>query len=88
MGDTAGVLGGEYATYADNEFAIRPAMYVKTEAVAQNTVGSPLTGEEVYFGGQTWYIVGMGETGPVAGPANTLTLFAASNRPDGGGPCL
>lgn len=41
MGGTAGVLGGEYATFANNEFAIRPAMYVKTEAVAQDTVGTP-----------------------------------------------
>ena len=82
MGGTAGVLGGEYATFANNEFAIRPAMYVKTEAVAQDTVGTSLTGGEVYFGVQTWYIVGMGDTGPVAGPANTLTLFAASNLPD------
>ncbi len=80
----AGVLGTRAST-ATNVFAIRPAMYVKTEAVAQDTVGSPLTGGEVYFGGQTWYIVGMGETGPVAGPANTLTLFAASNLPDANG---
>lgn len=80
----AGVLGTRAST-ATNVFAIRPAMYVKTEAVAQDTVGNPLTGGEVYFGGQTWYIVGMGETGPVAGPENTLTLFAASNLPDANG---
>ena len=65
--------------------AIRPALYVKAEAVDQageTTQAAPLIGGQVVFGGQTWYIVGMGDTGPVTGPANTVTLFLSSNLYD------
>ena len=58
--------------------AVRPALYVKAEAVGAPKVTESLTGGETYFGNQNWYIVGMGDTGPVPGPSNTVTLFADS----------
>ena len=61
-----------------NTYAVRPALYVKAEAVGAPKVTVPLTGGKVYFGSQDWYIVGMGDTGPVPGPSNTVTLFADS----------
>ena len=61
-----------------NTYAVRPALYVKAEAVGAPKVTESLTGGETYFGNQNWYIVGMGDTGPVPGPANTVTLFADS----------
>ena len=74
---TAGV-SGEYASTATNEFAVRPALYVKAEAVGAPKVTVPLTGGKVYFGSQDWYIVGMDDVGPVPGPPKTVTLFADS----------
>lgn len=74
---TSGILGS-WASTATNEFAVRPALYVKAEAVGAPKVTVPLTGGKVYFGSQDWYIVGMGDTGPVPGPSNTVTLFADS----------
>ncbi len=71
--------------FATTERAVRPALYVKAEAVDQageTTQAAPLIGGQVVFGGQTWYIVGMGDTGPVTGPANTVTLFLSSNLYD------
>ena len=74
---SAGVLGAWVST-ATNEFAVRPALYVKAEAVEAPKVTVPLTGGKVYFGSQDWYIVGMDDVGPVPGPSNTVTLFADS----------
>ena len=74
---TNGILGS-WASTATNEFAVRPALYVKAEAVGAPKVTESLTGGKVYFGSQDWYIVGMGDTGPVPGPSNTVTLFADS----------
>ncbi len=74
---TAGVRG-EYASTATNEFAVRPALYVRAEAVGAPKVTVPLTGGKVYFGSQDWYIVGMDDVGPVPGPPKTVTLFADS----------
>ena len=74
---TSGVLGTRVST-ATNEFAVRPALYVKAEAVEVPEEAVPLTGGKVYFGNQNWYIVGMGDTGPVPGPSNTVTLFSDS----------
>lgn len=59
-------------------YAVRPALYVKAEAVGAPKVTVPLTGGKVYFGSQDWYIVGMGDTGLVPGPSKTVTLFADS----------
>lgn len=58
----------------------RPAAYVKTDAVEKNETKEykPVVGSQIQFAGYDWYIVGMGDTGPVPGPANTVTLFAAS----------
>ena len=75
---TAGVLAGWNAE-ATNVFAVRPALYVKAEAVGAPKVTVPLTGGKVYFGSQDWYIVGMDDVGPVPGPSKTVTLFADSN---------
>lgn len=71
-------VSGEYASTATNEFAVRPALYVKAEEVGAPKVTVPLTGGKVYFGSQDWYIVGMGDTGLVPGPSKTVTLFADS----------
>ena len=71
-------VNGRYASTATNEFAVRPALYVKAEAVGAPKVTVPLTGGKVYFGSQDWYIVGMGDTGLVPGPSKTVTLFADS----------
>ena len=51
-------------------FAIRPALYVKAEALPEK-----VDGIQVAFGGQWWYVVGQGEKGSVPGPENTVTLF-------------
>ena len=51
-------------------FAIRPALYVKAEALPEKVEGI-----QVAFGGQWWYVVGQGKTGSVPGPENTVTLF-------------
>ena len=71
-------VNGRYASTATNEFAVRPALYVRAEAVGAPKVTVPLTGGKVYFGSQDWYIVGMDDVGPVPGPSNTVTLFADS----------
>ena len=61
-------------------YAVRPAAYVKTDAVEEIETKEykPVVGSQIQFAGYYWYIVGMGDTGPVPGPANTVTLFAAS----------
>lgn len=56
--------------YATNTCAIRPALYVKAEALPEKVEGI-----QVAFGGQWWYVVGQGEKGSVPGPENTVTLF-------------
>lgn len=63
-----------------NTHAVRPAAYVKTDAVekTESKEYKPVVGSQIQFAGYNWYIVGMGDTGPVPGPANTVTLFAAS----------
>ena len=66
----SGALGGNDASTATNEFAIRPALYVKAEALPEKA--DPI---QVAFGGQWWYVVGQGEKGSVPGPENTVTLF-------------
>lgn len=50
--------------------SIRPALYVKAEALPEKVEGI-----QVAFGGQWWYVVGQGKTGSVPGPENTVTLF-------------
>lgn len=75
---TAGVLGGR-VSMANHVFAIRPALYVKAEAVVGSSLKSYTTGGKVYFGGRPWTIVGWGEKGQVPGSENTLTLFAESS---------
>ena len=77
LGGNEGVLNS-IGNYVGNTNAIRPALYVKAEAVEVPEEAVPLTGGKVYFGNQDWYIVGMGDTGPVPGPSNTVTLFADS----------
>ncbi len=68
------------AEYPGNTHAVRPASYVKTDAVEkiESKEYKPVVGSQIRFAGYNWYIVGMGDTGPVPGPANTVTLFAAS----------
>ncbi len=51
-------------------YAVRPALYVKAEALPEKVEGI-----QVAFGGQWWYVVGQGKTGSVPGPENTVTLF-------------
>lgn len=53
-----------------NTYAVRPALYVKAEALPEKVEGI-----QVAFGGQWWYVVGQGEKGSVPGPENTVTLF-------------
>ena len=74
---TSGVLGNRAST-ATNVFAVRPALYVKAEALEfdDGKQAAPLIGGTVDFGGRDWYIVGMGDGGAVTGPKNTVTLFA------------
>jgi uncharacterized repeat protein (TIGR02543 family) len=79
LDDTEGILS--YPSLVTDSYAVRPALYVKAEAVGAPKVTESLTGGETYFGNQNWYIVGMGDTGPVPGPPKTVTLFAASNLP-------
>ena len=74
----AGVQGSR-VSMANHVFAIRPALYVKAEAVVGNSLNSYTTGGKVYFGGRPWTIVGWGEKGQVPGSENTLTLFAESS---------
>ena len=68
------------AEYPGNTHAVRPAAYVKTDAVSktESKEYKAVVGSQIRFAGYNWYIVGMGDTGPVPGPANTVTLFAAS----------
>lgn len=53
-----------------NTYAVRPALYVKAEALPEKVEGI-----QVAFGGQWWYVAGQGEKGSVPGPENTVTLF-------------
>lgn len=55
---------------AGGKYAVRPALYVKAEALTEKVEGI-----QVAFGGQWWYVVGQGEKGSVPGPENTVTLF-------------
>ena len=55
---------------------IRPALYVKAEGIPEN-----ITGIQVAFGGQWWYVVGQGVNGSVPGPENTVTLFENPSAP-------
>lgn len=57
-------------------FSIRPALYVKAEGIPEN-----ITGIQVAFGGQWWYVVGQGAYGSVPGPENTVTLFENPSAP-------
>ena len=72
-----GVLGAS-ASEVTETFAVRPALYVKAEALEfdDGKQAAPLIGGTVDFGGRDWYIVGVGDMGAVKGPANTVTLFA------------
>ncbi len=81
LGGTLGLLSS-FGNYVGDTNAVRPALYVKAEAVGAPKVTVPLTGGKVYFGSQDWYIVGMGDTGLVPGPSKTVTLFADSNIED------
>lgn len=56
--------------HVTNTYAVRPALYVKAEALPEKVEGI-----QVAFGGQWWYVVGQGEKGSVPGPENTVTLF-------------
>ena len=78
------------AEYPGNTHAVRPAAYVKTDAVSktESKEYKPIVGSQIQFAGYNWYIVGMGDTGPVPGPANTVTLFAASSIKDETGECI
>ena len=78
------------AEYPGNTHAVRPAAYVKTDAVEKNESKEykAVVGSQIQFAGYNWYIVGMGDTGPVPGPANTVTLFAASSIKDETGECI
>ena len=73
-----------------NTHAVRPAAYVKTDAVekTESKEYKAVVGSQIQFAGYHWYIVGMGDTGPVPGPANTVTLFAASSIKDETGECI
>lgn len=84
-----GVLG-KWASTANYVFAVRPAAYVKTDAVSktESKEYKAVVGSQIQFAGYNWYIVGMGDTGPVPGPANTVTLFAASSIKDETGECI
>ena len=79
-----------YAEYPGNTHAVRPAAYVKTDAVkkTESKEYKAVIGSQIQFAGYHWYIVGMGDTGPVPGPANTVTLFAASSIKDETGECI
>ena len=59
-----------YGNSITNTYAIRPALYVKAEALPEKVEGI-----QVAFGGQWWYVAGQGEKGSVPGPENTVTLF-------------
>lgn len=68
--------GDIVAALADASYAIRPALYVKAEGIPEN-----ITGIQVAFGGQWWYVVGQGAYGSVPGPENTVTLFENPSAP-------
>lgn len=65
------VSDGALSSCLSNETkAVRPALYVKAEALPETVMGI-----QVAFGGQWWYVVGEGKNGSVPGPENTVTLF-------------
>ena len=74
---SAGILGSHASKMTDT-LAVRPALYVKAEALEPDDgkQAAPLIGGKVDFGDRDWYIVGMGNVGAVKGPASTVTLFA------------
>ena len=74
MEKNAGVLGA-YASTATNEFAVRPALYVKTDAFTGGAEASSVLGDTVSFAGHEWYLIGTG-LGGVTAPAGCYTLFA------------
>lgn len=69
LGSGAGALE-PVGNPVDQTYAVRPALYVKAEALPEKVEGI-----QVAFGGQWWYVVGQGEKGSVPGPENTVTLF-------------
>lgn len=69
LGSGAGALE-PVGNPVDQTYAVRPALYVKAEALPEK-----VDGIQVAFGGQWWYVVGQGEKGSVPGPENTVTLF-------------
>ena len=64
------------AAFDSEARVIRPALYVKAEGIPEN-----ITGIQVAFGGQWWYVVGQGVNGSVPGPENTVTLFENPSAP-------
>ena len=70
----AGILG-KWVSTATNEFAVRPALYVKTDAFTGGAEASSVLGDTVSFAGHEWYIIGTG-LGGVTAPAGCYTLFA------------
>ena len=83
-----GSMGAAYkATPVNETYAVRPALYVKTEALEfdDGKQAAPLIGGKVDFGDRDWYIVGMGNVGAVKGPASTVTLFAPTLLTDSNG---
>ena len=77
-GCPGGVQGEPVGHNITDTYAVRPALYVKAEALEldDGKQAAPLIGGTVDFGGRDWYIVGVGDMGAVKGPANTVTLFA------------
>ena len=67
---------GSRVSTATNEFAVRPALYVKAEAFTGGAEASPVLGDTVSFAGYEWYIIGTGLGGSVTAPAGCYTLFA------------
>ena len=62
-------------TSVTETFAVRPALYVKAEAV---TLVPDVMGDTVNFAGHEWYIIGTENEG-VTAPAGCYTLFAKNN---------
>ena len=74
LGSGAGVLE-PVGNPVDQTYAVRPALYVKTEAV---TLVPDVIGDTVNFAGHEWYIVGT-QTKGVKAPSGCYTLFAKNN---------
>ena len=74
LGSGAGVLE-PVGNPVDQTYAVRPALYVKTEAV---TLVPDVIGDTVNFAGHEWYIIGT-QTKGVKAPSGCYTLFAKNN---------